>query len=216
MSEEKKFSFAGKQVDVVWDERLCIHIAECGRSAGDLFVGGRQPWCQPDLVESAEVVDVVERCPTGALTCTLKESGRPETADTENTLTVSCNGPYFVRGDLVIENAPQDMPGIAYRAALCRCGRSANKPFCDNSHEQASFQDYGAVGETGAPLPEQGGQLTVKTLADGPLLLTGNLTIMAGSGRNAWQGNSVALCRCGASQNKPFCDGSHKDAGFKG
>jgi CDGSH-type Zn-finger protein len=38
---------------------------------------------------------------------------------------------------------------------------------------------------------------------------------MSGSGRKAWQGNKIALCRCGASMNKPFCDGAHVDAGFK-
>jgi CDGSH-type Zn-finger protein len=58
--------------------------------------------------------------------------------------------------------------------------------------------------------------LTVKPLADGPLLVNGNLTIRAGTGRVAWQGTTVALCRCGASKNKPFCDGSHREVGFKG
>ena len=48
------------------------------------------------------------------------------------------------------DGAADDMPSVRYRAALCRCGDSANKPFCDNSHEAADFQDYGAVGETGA------------------------------------------------------------------
>jgi CDGSH-type Zn-finger protein len=107
------------------------------------------------------------------------------------------------------------MPGVRYRAALCRCGRSSNKPFCDNSHLEAGFQDYGSVGEGGPGLAAIGGPLTVKPLTDGPLLVNGNLTIHAGSGRVAWQGAQVALCRCGASKNKPFCDGSHKAAGFR-
>ena len=43
MSEKKVFDFEGKEIDVQWDGRLCIHIAECGRSEGDLFVGDRKP-----------------------------------------------------------------------------------------------------------------------------------------------------------------------------
>jgi CDGSH-type Zn-finger protein/uncharacterized Fe-S cluster protein YjdI len=215
MSDEKKYSFPGNQVDVVWDGRLCIHIAECGRAKGDLFVGGRQPWCQPDLAGADEVIDVVERCPTGALTYDVKQGDRTESPQEENTVTVSCNGPYFSRGDLAIENAPDDMPGLAFRAALCRCGHSKNKPFCDNSHEEARFSDYGAVGEQGDGLASGGGKLSIKALDDGPLVLTGNVTIKSGSGRTAWQGTRVALCRCGASENKPFCDGSHAAAGFK-
>ncbi|MEA3301973.1 MAG: CDGSH iron-sulfur domain-containing protein, partial [Pseudomonadota bacterium] len=62
---------------------------------------------------------------------------------------------------------------------------------------------------------EIGGKLSIKPLPDGPLLVKGNLTIVSGTGRIAWRGSDTALCRCGASKNKPFCDGSHKKAGFK-
>lgn len=215
MSDKEKYDFPGSKVDVEWDGRLCIHIAECGRSKGDLFVGGRKPWCQPDLVDLDEVVDVVERCPSGSLTYIVKDQSVKEVPDDENTVAVSYNGPYFVRGDIDIVNAPADMAGIQFRVALCRCGSSRNKPFCDNSHEKIKFQDYGAVGEKGQDLASKNGKLSIKPLDDGPLLLSGNLTIKNGSGRVAWAGTQVALCRCGASENKPFCDGSHVAAGFK-
>ncbi len=95
------------------------------------------------------------------------------------------------------------------------CGQSKNKPLCDNSHLKAGFEDYGAVGEKGDGLEADGGKLTIKSVPNGPLLLSGNFAIVAGSGRIAWQGKQAALCRCGHSKNRPFCDGSHKQAGFK-
>ena len=214
MSDKKKYTFPGTKVDVEWDGRLCIHIAECGRAKGDLFVAGRQPWCQPDLVNIDEVIDVVKRCPSGALIYEAKDQQSVESPETENTVTVTYNGPYFVRGDLSIENAPGDMGGIAFRAALCRCGSSKNKPFCDNSHEDIKFQDYGAVCDNGEGISTKGGTLSIKPIDNGPLLLSGNITMVNGSGRVAWAGTEVALCRCGASENKPFCDGSHKEIGF--
>lgn len=215
MSEKKKYSFPGSDIDVEWDGRLCIHIAECGKAKGELFVGGRQPWCKPDLVAVNEVVDVVKRCPTGALTYAAKNSALNEDTEENNTVNVSYNGPYFIRGDLEIDNAPSDMSGISFRVALCRCGGSKNKPFCDNSHEEINFQDYGAVGDTGDGLDATGGKLGIKPLEDGPLLLSGNISMANGSGRVAWTGTQLALCRCGASENKPFCDGTHKAIGFK-
>lgn len=215
MSDQQKTRFPGEHIDVEWDGRLCIHIAECGQSEGELFVGGRQPWCDPDLTSVDYVKEVVERCPSGALTYQAKGGHSSECGATENTVTVSCNGPYFVKGNLNIDNIPADMPGVTFRAALCRCGQSRNKPFCDNSHETDGFKDYGAIGKTGSPTGETGGELNIKQLKDGPLLVDGNVTLVSGSGRKAWQGNNVALCRCGASSNKPFCDGSHKEAGFK-
>ena len=215
MSEKKVFKYDGAEADVRWDERLCIHIGECGRANNELFVGGRQPWCRPDQVSPQEVADVVSRCPTGALTYDRKDGGPGESADAENVVTVMYNGPLYVRGDLEIDGAADDVSGVRFRAALCRCGQSTNKPFCDNSHEKAGFKDYGAVGDNGEGFEAPGGTLKVGRAPNGPLLLSGNLTIVAASGRKAWTGKKVALCRCGHSQNKPFCDGSHKAAGFQ-
>jgi CDGSH-type Zn-finger protein/uncharacterized Fe-S cluster protein YjdI len=214
MNEKKVYDFPGTEIDVRWDGRLCIHIAECGRSADELFEGGRDPWCIPDKCSKAEVRDVVERCPSGALTYRDK-NGAPETAPEENFVTVAYNGPLYISGDLELESVPKDMPGVRFRSALCRCGQSENKPFCDNSHLNTGFADTGAVGENGTGLRASGGKLTIKPLRDGPLLLDGNFSIRAGSGRVAWQGTQAALCRCGASKNKPFCDGRHKSTGFK-
>lgn len=215
MSEKQRFRYSGNTIDVDWDGRLCIHIGECGRAKGDLFVSGRKPWCIPDLVSHQEVADVVQRCPTGALTYHFKDANETEQPDEHNTITVTYNGPYFVRGNLRIVPAPEHSPGIVLRCALCRCGQSKNKPFCDNSHEEVEFKDYGAVGETGEPLTERGGQLNVKPAKNGPLMVTGHVTIKSSSGRDAWSGTRVALCRCGASNNKPFCDGSHAEIGFE-
>ena len=207
MSERK--TFTGREIDVTWDGALCIHIGECGRSKGDLFVGGRDPWCQPDLVQIGNVTNVVERCPTGALTYQRKDGGPEEAAPAENTVMVVYNGPLYVRGDAEIDGRKM------YRAALCRCGDSKNKPFCDNSHLDAGFRDYGAVGDTGDAIEDRGGALTVKKAPNGPLLVSGNLAIVAGNGQVRWTGTKAALCRCGKSKNKPFCDGSHKAAGFE-
>ena len=214
MSDNKIFKYSGDRATVSWHGSLCIHIGECGRAKGDLFVGGRKPWCQPDTATDDEVDDVVLRCPTGALTVEFADGSHVEQADAINTVHVAYNGPLFVRGDLDIDGAATNAPGLKYRAALCRCGASRNKPYCDNSHEKHGFRDYGAVGETGSTDAERGGPLQVRPLKDGPLMLHGNVTISNSSGRGSWQGSKVALCRCGASNNKPFCDGQHKKVGF--
>lgn len=213
MNNDKITTYPGAEIDVFWDERLCIHQGECGKAKGGLFLSGRQPWCVPDALGRTEVKEVVERCPSGALTYR-DRSGAGEEAPPTNQIAVTYNGPLFVSGQLAIEGAPEGMPGVAFRAALCRCGHSKNKPFCDNSHETIGFRDPGAVGERGTPLAYPRGQLTIRPLKDGPLLIAGPVTIRASSGRLAWQGTQTALCRCGESKNKPFCDGSHKASGF--
>ena len=208
------FEYAGEDATVYWHGGLCIHIAECGRAKGELFVGGRQPWCQPDCVTPAEVDEVIRRCPSGALTAEFKDAALAESAEPKNTVQVSYDGPLFVRGDLRIDGAPAGNHALKFRAALCRCGQSSNKPFCDNSHKKAKFEDFGAVGETGPSGAVEGGSLSITGIENGPLKLEGNFSIVASSGREAWHGNKAFLCRCGASRNKPFCDGQHKKIGF--
>ena len=215
MSDKSEFTYPGNRAQVTWNGKLCIHIGECGRADGDLFVGGRKPWCQPDLATDDEIEDVVCRCPTGALSFEFSDGSRVETPPGENTIQVAYNGPLFVRGELQIDGAPENVPGLKYRAALCRCGKSRNKPYCDNSHLESDFSDYGAVGRAGDAGGESGGPLQVKPATDGPLLIKGNVTIVSSSGRQSWRGSQAALCRCGNSNNKPFCDGQHKKTGFK-
>lgn len=215
MADTDDFTYPGNKATVTWNGKLCIHIGECGRAEGELFVGGRKPWCQPDLASDDETEDVVLRCPTGALSAKFDDGSRVEQAPAINTIQVAYNGPLFVRGDLQIDDAPADVPGLKFRAALCRCGQSKNKPYCDNSHLDSGFSDYGAVGRAGDAGANAGGPLQVKPAPDGPLLIKGNVTLVSSSGRESWRGSQAALCRCGASNNKPFCDGRHKKVGFK-
>jgi CDGSH-type Zn-finger protein/uncharacterized Fe-S cluster protein YjdI len=216
MSDDKKvYGFEGEKVDVAWDGRLCIHVQECTRAKGKLFESGRNPWGKPNLGEPDYVAEVARRCPTGALTYERKDGGAGETAPEANTVVISNNGPLYVEGDLAIDGAKDDMPGVRYRAALCRCGDSKNKPFCDNTHEKEGFRDRGALGDTGPGFESAGGPLEIKRLPNGPLVVSGNFTIATAAGRAGWRGTKAALCRCGKSETKPFCDGGHAPAGFK-
>ena len=79
-------------------------------------MAGRKPWCQPDRADTERVLEVVERCPTGALTARRKDGAPTETAPEENRAIVSNDGPVYLTGDLSIEGAPEDMPGVRYRA----------------------------------------------------------------------------------------------------
>ncbi len=216
MADKKLFVYEGQKADVTWDGRLCIHVGECTRASGELFVSGRTPWGEPDRGEADYVAEVTRRCPTGALTIQRKDGGPEAPAPTRNSVAIANNGPLYLEGDLQIDGAAEDMPGVRQRAALCRCGESKNKPFCDNAHEEAGFRDHGAIGQTGeATLESTGGPLTVSRAPNGPLLVNGNFVIRTASGRVGWRGTKAALCRCGASKNKPFCDGAHKGIGFE-
>jgi CDGSH-type Zn-finger protein len=114
-------------------------------------------------------------------------------------------------------HARTELPaGTEFRATLCRCGKSKRKPYCDGSHAAAGFA---ATGEPATlpsePLAERGGALTIKPIPNGPLQVTGNVEICSGTGRTVSRTQAARLCRCGASENKPFCDNSHARIGFR-
>ncbi|MEO0548889.1 MAG: CDGSH iron-sulfur domain-containing protein [Pseudomonadota bacterium] len=216
MTKTTIFEYKGEAQTVTWDRRLCIHVGECGAAKGDVFVSGRDPWCNPDLAGEADVQGIITRCPTGALAVRTPDSAAvSEAAPGSNDIHVANDGPLYVTGDLAIDGAASDMQSVSRRAALCRCGQSKNKPFCDNSHREADFRDPGAIGEVGLTGVEDGGPLQVKRIPNGPLEVSGNFSMQAGSGRKAWSGRKAYLCRCGASANKPFCDGTHSKIGFE-
>jgi CDGSH-type Zn-finger protein len=101
------------------------------------------------------------------------------------------------------------------RTTLCRCGQSKNKPYCDLSHIAAGFDASGEAVTRPSPLLDQrDGPLVVTPLRDGPLDLRGSAEVVTGTGRTIDRTVSVRLCRCGHSNDKPFCDGSHREAGF--
>ena len=87
---------------------------------------------------------------------------------------------------------------------------SKNKPFCDNSHKQSDFDDTGTINDSGKPLEETGGPLAITLRENGPLFISGNVRIVSADGSSTWEGTKTALCRCGMSKNKPFCDGTHR------
>lgn len=157
----------------------------------------------------------VERCPTGSLHYERTDGGAPEQPRPVNTITVSRNGPYYVRGNLEIV-MPDGEILEETRASICRCGASTSMPFCDNTHRDISFRDAGqhapeANAQDELPLNQK---LRLTPNANGNLKLEGPFELRGANGQVITHDDKQWLCRCGASADKPFCDSTHKKIGF--
>jgi CDGSH-type Zn-finger protein len=221
----------------------------------------------------------------------------------ELSITITEDGPYIVRGSVPLTSrhpvesaegeplawdpvgAKPDATEPRERYALCRCGQSENKPFCDGSHARLGFADsaltadrapraerarsFGAdtivmtddeslcehagfcgnrvtnvwkmirrsndpevrdrlitmvsncpsgrlaVADADGDPIEPGFEPSIATVPDGPLWVRGGIPVTGPDGFTYEIRNRVTLCRCGQSQNKPFCDGTHADIGFE-
>jgi CDGSH-type Zn-finger protein/uncharacterized Fe-S cluster protein YjdI len=214
---DKIHTYVAPAIDVTFDKSRCVHVGACIRGLPRVFDPGSRPWVMPGNGTADRVAATVEQCPSGALQYLRKDGGPAEQPDAENTVRVSRHGPLFLRGQLELVQAD----GTARpetRLALCRCGVSGTKPFCDNSHLKVRFQDEAkglAVGTTGAGGTDASGPLRIEPQEDGPVQLRGSVRVIDATGVVAGVTTRAALCRCGQSGTKPFCDGSHARAGFR-
>jgi CDGSH-type Zn-finger protein/uncharacterized Fe-S cluster protein YjdI len=212
----KTLEYAGDKITVRYEVKRCIHAEECVHGLPAVFDPQGRPWVQPNGATVDEVAEIVMRCPTGALHFERKDGGAIESVPDENVIRVSPNGPLYVHGDLQITAPDGNVILQDTRVALCRCGASKNKPFCDNTHLQIAFQD---TAMTPPASPEEitmnEKQLRITPTSNGSLRFDGVLEIHNAANEIIFYGEEAYLCRCGGSKNKPFCDGSHSKIGFR-
>lgn len=202
----------GDKLDLLFETKRCIHARFCVTGAPDVFLANTPgEWLHPDAMEVERVVEIAHACPSGAVQYRRKDGVHNETAPPVNLASIRESGPYAFRGELELDGEP-----IGFRATLCRCGASRNKPFCDSSHHEVGFNATGEPGTGKADaLAVRNGVLAIDPQLNGPLSVRGNLEITSGTGRVVSRVTTAKLCRCGGSATKPFCDGTHARIGFK-
>lgn len=212
---DKIRTYTSDDIDVTYDAVRCIHSAECVRRLPAVFDTHKRPWVQPANAGADEVAAVVERCPTGALHY-VRQSGHQEAAPTTNTIRLEANGPLYVRGDVEIVRPDGTIVVRDTRLALCRCGASQNKPFCDNSHLTNGFRAAGILHETpaAAVVTVEEGPLRITLRPNGSLRVEGPHAIVDLRGQIVFRSERSKFCRCGGSANQPFCDHTHRHNGF--
>ena len=201
----------GKHALIRFEAKKCIHSRQCVLGRPDVFVPNVEgEWIHPDAATPDELLALAISCPSGAIEVERLDGNPGETPPKVNLARVRENGPLALHAEMTIAGH-----GPQLRATLCRCGASANKPFCDGSHTAAGFV---ATGEPATkptePLAVRNGPVDVKPLPTGPRQETGPLEIVSGTGRTTDRAERVFFCRCGASANKPYCDGTHNKIGF--
>ena len=131
--------YATDEIVVEWEPRLCFHSQNCVRSLPQVFDDSRRPWIEVDAATADEVEAAVARCPSGALR-TRRLGAPPPTRERPTEVRASANGPLLVTGGVLILGADGAFLYEGERAALCRCGGSSNKPFCDGTHKTNGFE----------------------------------------------------------------------------
>lgn len=210
-------SYEGSDILIKYDPNRCIHAAECVQGLGQVFNPDAKPWIDADGAPAEDIVTVIGKCPTGALSCETRGLVQhdPPSVPTPVKLSMCADGPIYVHGTFALMTPGGEATEAEPRLALCRCGASSSKPYCDNAHAGERFVDAGDIQAEGGEVSGEEGSLTMTPLPNGPVLLRGPFVLTSADGSRVFRGNKAALCRCGESAKKPFCDGVHSKIGFQ-
>jgi uncharacterized Fe-S cluster protein YjdI/CDGSH-type Zn-finger protein len=167
--EDGQFSggrrYRNDEITVYWKPSACIHASYCYRELIEVFDPARRPWVDMNGATNDRIIEVVNLCPTEALSWKWNDDEKNGTV------------------------GPDQLNHIKFR-----------RPELLNTDED--FQKENPV--------------SVKIMADGPIVLKGNFTLAYSGNRKEIHDSMISVCRCGASDHMPFCDGQHRIIGFNG
>ena len=132
--------YVGNQITIHDNRHLCAPAGTCTNGLSSVWRMRKKPWIDPDGADIEAIIAVIKQCPSGALSYSIGGTHFDEGA-TADGIVVSTNGPYHVTGEITLKDPPRDIDDAPGRYALCRCGASKNKPFCDGSHWDIGFKD---------------------------------------------------------------------------
>lgn len=141
--------YSNGEITVHWRPSKCIHSTICYTRLRKVFDPSRRPWIKMDGASTEEIIDIVNQCPTDALTFSndtrktrdsLNDAQKQDT-DASANIQIIHNGPAIISGDFNIIDIKGNKLAKADRVALCRCGKSSTEPFCDGTHNKIRFED---------------------------------------------------------------------------
>lgn len=136
--------YTNGEVTVVWKPGMCIHSKKCWTGLSSVFDPRVKPWVKMDGATTEAIKAQVDQCPSGALSYYMNEAAEEQGSDDEAAATkveVTKNGPLLVHGDIILKDKHGNESRKTKVTALCRCGQSGNKPFCDGTHNKCGFKD---------------------------------------------------------------------------
>ena len=140
MDKEITKKYSNGEVTVVWKPSMCIHSAICFNGLPGVFDPRKRPWITAEGGTTQEIMAQVNKCPSGALSYYHNSEMTNPAIDIDTIVEVSANGPLLVYGNIKIKDAQGNETIKNKVTALCRCGQSANKPYCDGNHRKVGFE----------------------------------------------------------------------------
>mgnify|MGYP001828131488 CR=1 FL=1 len=136
---EKIIEYTNDEVTIIWKPETCIHSAKCVHGLPEVFKPKEKRWIQMENATTDAIVNAVKACPSGALSYYMSNDGKPqekkEVQPEATKVEVIDGGPLMVHGSINLKHIDGSEELKKRTTAFCRCGKTANGPFCDGSHK---------------------------------------------------------------------------------
>lgn len=167
MERDKSFSgerkYSNDEITVYWKPVACIHASYCYRELIEVFDPGRRPWVDMKGAPTEKIIEIVNLCPTEALTWKWNDDERnrdissdqtnhvkfrrPELISQEQSsiqenpvsVKVMTDGPVVIKGSFTLAYSGNKKEISDSLVSICRCGSSDHEPFCDGKHRKIGF-----------------------------------------------------------------------------
>ena len=139
-SQDKRDTYEGREIAIHDNRSICAHAGYCTDGLPSVFRMKETPWIDPNGASREQVIRIVQRCPSGALSYSV-DGVEHRDLERDPAISVVPDGPYVVTGGVELRDTSHAQGASTEHFTLCRCGGSRNKPFCDGTHWHIGFKD---------------------------------------------------------------------------
>ena len=136
---DRRKDYKGQSVTIHYNGGICAHAGVCTNKLASVFRYGERPWIVPDGGSLEQIDEVINACPSGALSYSVDGVEHAPDYTGEAMILVAPGGPYAVKGSIELDGVEWGEGARKDCFDLCRCGKSKNKPFCDGAHWNTKF-----------------------------------------------------------------------------
>jgi uncharacterized Fe-S cluster protein YjdI len=137
---EKTITYKNESITVFWKPEICMHAAKCVGGSPAVFNPKKKPWVNVNAESVEKIMATIDRCPSKALSYANPGENNKKNKISSVEFSLMKNGPILVNGPFCVKDTDGNIIKEGEKAALCRCGGSANKPFCDGTHKSIGFE----------------------------------------------------------------------------